>query len=728
MSVLLYRLGRFCHRSRRLVVLAWAGALLVLGLAATALASPSVTSFSLPGTESQQAMDLLSDRFAGTPLDGGTAKVVFEAKDGGVAGAAPRAEVETVLADLAAAPQVAGVTDPFADDGMLSEDGSTAVAEVTFEVPFAEIDQGSRQAILDIVEQGETSTLRIEVGGDAMEPLPEVGSELVGLAVAAAVLLVTFWSLLAAGMPLATGITGVTAGVLGITAATGFIDLGATTPILALMLGLAVGIDYALFIVSRFRDELRLGIEPGEAAGRATGTAGAAVVFAGLTVVIALAGLSLVGVGLLTEMGIAAAATVAVTVLVALTLVPALLGFAGRKVLPRRERTAGAAMTGREERHAVAGRWVGAVTRHPLVALVLAVGGIGLLALPATDLRLGLPDQGTYPEQTTQRQAYDAIAQQFGPGFNGPLLVVVDLADAEDRTSALAAVRTEVAAADGVVAISPPQRDSTGDTAILGVVPEGGPDSPGTERLVEDIRSSVRSAAVQEGAEVAVTGTTALIIDFNHKMGSALWAYLLVVVGISFLLLTALFRSIVVPLKATVGFLLSVAATFGVLVAVFQWGWLAPLGITASGAVVSMLPIFIVGVVFGLAMDYEVFLVTRMSEAHVHGATPLDAVRTGFRHGAGVVTAAALIMISVFGGFVLGEATDIIQIGVALAAAVAVDAFVVRMTIVPAVLALVGERAWWLPRWLERLLPPLGVEAERLHRSRDEERPRRTVG
>lgn len=705
MSVLLYRLGRWSFRARRIVVLVWAALLLVLGGSAAAFASPSATSLSLPGTESQEAMDLLEERFPEAGLDRGSAQIVFVAESGDLSDPAQRDHIATVVDRAGTASEVAGVESPF-DSGLVSEDGRVAVAEVTYEGSFEAVQDSSRQELLDLVEESGTDDMRVEVGGEVMELMPDVSKELLGLAVAAVVLVITLGSLVAAGMPLVTGVTGVAVGLLGIVTATGFMDLGATTPILALMLGLAVGIDYALFIVSRYRHELATGIAPDDAAGRAIGTAGSAVVFAGLTVMIALLGLAVVGIGLLTEMGVAASLTVAVAVLVALTLLPALLGFAGLRVLGRREPDVRVESRSR--------RWATLVTRRPFAALVVALVGVGVLAMPALDLRFGVPDQGTYPEETTQRQAYDAIADGFGPGFNGPLLVTVDLADAPDREGALEALHAEVRGTEGVATAAPPETNDGGDAAILAVVPESGPDSKATEALVERLRGEVGPRADDLGAPIAVTGTAALLIDFSERMADALWTYLLVVVGLSFLLLMAVFRSVLVPLKATLGFLLSLGATFGVLVAVFQWGWLGWLGIHETGVVVSMLPIFITGVVFGLAMDYEVFLVSRMREEYVHGASATEAIRSGFGHGARVVTAAAIIMISVFAGFALGDASDMVQMGVAFAVAVAVDAFVVRMTLVPAVLQLVGDRAWWLPGWLDRVLPDLDIEGERL--------------
>ncbi|MEU4316188.1 MMPL family transporter [Nocardia sp. NPDC024068] len=716
MSALLYRIGRFSYRARRLVVLFWVLLLTALGVGAATLAEPSATSLSLPGTESQEAFDLLEERFSELPLDGGTALIVFSAVDGAVTDPEPRRQITEVVQEAAGAAEVAAVKGPF-ESGLISEDQRVAVAEVTYAVSFETVRESSRQELMDLVERSGSADMRVAVGGDVMELMPDVSKELIGLLIAAVVLVVTLGSLVAAGMSLIAGVTGVAVGLLGILTATAFMDLGVTTPILALMLGLAVGIDYALFIVSRYTHELTRDPDPEEAIGRAVATAGSAVLFAGSTVVIALTGLAVVGIGLLTEMGIAAAVTVAIAVLVAVTLLPALLGFAGIRVLRRsaRRQRAGDGETGGRT---FAQRWAALTTGRPVATLIVALIGIGVLALPALDLRLGVPDQGTYPEHTTQRQAYDAIAAGFGPGFNGPLLVVVDLTDTRDHRDAAQRVHTELAGTDGVATAAPPEFNPAGDTAIIAVIPRGGPDSEETEQLVQTLRGEIAGTADGFGARIAVTGTAAIIIDFSDRMAQALWTYLLVVIGLSFVLLMAVFRSVVVPLKATLGFLLSLGATFGVMVATFQWGWLEWLGIHTTDVVVSMLPIFIIGVVFGLAMDYEVFLVTRMREEYVHGAKATAAIRAGFGHGARVVAAAAIIMVSVFAGFSTGDASDIVQIGVALAAAVAVDAFVVRMTIVPAVLALVGDKAWWLPKWLDRILPDLDVEGRNLPAAR----------
>lgn len=452
------------------------------------------------------------------------------------------------------------------------------------------------------------------MSGDAVAPPEEGAGELLGVVAAAVVLLVTLGSLVAAGLPLLTAAAGIVIGLSAIGAASGFVELSSDILALALMLGLAVAIDYALFIISRYREEVLDGREPADAAGRATGTAGSAVVFAGLTVVIALAGLAVVNIPILTKLGLAAAFTVAVAVLVALTLLPALLGFAGRRALARRRPAASAGL-----------RWGRFVTSHPVPVLIVAVVGLLAAATPALGLRLGLPDDGTAPPGTTQRQAYDLLAEGFGPGINGPLTLVVQ---AGDGTKAAAErVAATITALDGVASVDPPVVNPAGDTALVGVVPDTGPTAEATEDLIHTIRD--RS---WDGATVAVTGQTAIDIDTSGKLAGALVPYLAVVVGLAFLLLTLVFRSILVPLKATLGFLLSVAATFGAVVAVFQEGRLeGPLGVHASGVIVNVLPAMLIGMVFGLAMDYQVFLVTRMREEHVRGASPPAPPSPGWR-------------------------------------------------------------------------------------------------
>jgi RND superfamily putative drug exporter len=592
---------------------------------------------------------------------------------------------------------VAGVVDPY-QSRSVSPDGRVAYAQVTYKVSSIELTDAARNALTGAAESGRQAGLTVEIGGDALIAIPkQSATEIIGVAVAAVVLIITFGSLIAAGLPLLTAILGIAIGMSAITAATGFIELSSTTSTLALMLGLAVAIDYALFIVSRYRQELYDGLEPMEAVCRATGTAGSAVVFAGLTVVIALAALSMVGIPFLTQMGLAAAFTVMVAVAIALTFLPAVLAIAGPRIRPA---SAPAART-------VGRRWVDFVTRRPIAVLLTACIGLSALAIPALDLELGLTNDSTAKPGTSQRAAYDLLTAGFGPGFNGPLLVVVDAADAQAAADHTASA---IRGLPQVKAVGTPILNPAGDTALMTVIPAAGPSAPQTRELVHAIRDLPQSDGV------SVTGATAVTLDVSAKLGSALTPYLLLVVGLAFLLLMLVFRSVVIPLKATLGFLLTIAATFGALVAIFQWGWLAGLfGVEGqTGPILSMLPIFLIGVVFGLAMDYQIFLVTRMREARGLGATPLGAVVQGFSQSARVVTAAAVIMIAVFSGFLLSGEMMFRELGFGLAAAVAIDAFVVRLTIVPAVMALLGRAAWWLPRRLDRMLPAVDVEGEQL--------------
>ncbi|MFD5326214.1 MMPL family transporter [Streptomyces sp. NPDC127092] len=729
MATLLSRLGRFAFRRRGLVLLLWLLALVGAGFAASTAAAPPADTFSMPGTESQRAFDLLQRKFPDARADGAAARVVIRAPGGEqVTSATRKAQVERLVADLAEAPQVAAVADPFAANAV-SGDRTTAYAYVTYETKATALTDAAHDGLTDAMRQARKAGLVVEAGGDAVKTEATMSGtgEKLGILVSAVVLLLTFGSLVAAGMPLLTALIGVGIGISGITALGSTLGLSSTTTTLAMMIGLAVGIDYALFIVSRYRFEIADGRERAEAAARAVGTAGSAVVFAGLTVIIALAGLAVVNVPMLTKMGLTAAGTVAVAVLVAVTFVPALLGFAPVRVLARRERRQylGKPLSRRQQRRAdkraarrrpaLGARWAALVLRHPVAVLLLGVVGLGAVAVPAASLELGLPGEGSMAAHTTQRKAYDLLADSFGPGFNGPLTITVR---AEDARGAATAVGKELATRPGVAAVSPATPNKAGDTAILTVTPTTGPTDERTEELVRSLRALAPRLESGTGAtEILVAGQTAMFIDFSQTLDDALVPYLALVVGLAFLLLMVVFRSLLVPLKAALGFLLSVTAALGAVVAVFQWGWLADvLGVEQPGPVMSMMPIFMIGVVFGLAMDYEVFLVSRMREAYVHGARPAEAVVTGFRYGGRVVTAAAIIMTSVFGGFVMESDDFVKMIGFGLATAVLFDAFVVRMAVVPALFALLGRSAWWLPKWLDRLLPDIDVEGEKLAR------------
>ncbi|MEU6849279.1 MMPL family transporter [Actinacidiphila alni] len=722
MAAVLYRIGRWSFRRRRLVGGVWLVAVVAAVLAAALAPEAEDEDLSMPGTQSQKAFDLLDERFPQGNAQGAEARLVFEAPDGQrVTAERNKAAVEDVLGPLGKGEQVDAVTDPY-ESGAVSKDGTIAYSTITYTADATDLSGATKKALEDAADRAGQAGLTVEIGGSALdsEDSPGGTTELIGVAVAAVVLVLALGSLVAAGLSLLTAFLGVAIAFGAISALAVPLGLTSTVAILALMLGLAVGIDYALFITSRYRDERERGSAPEEAAGRAVGTAGSAVVFAGATVFIALVGLGVVGIPELTRIGLGGAGAVALAVLVALTLVPALFGAFGERVLPRRLRKAarrGAEQAATGAKEGLGTRWARFVLRRPRAVLLVAVLGLGAVAAPALSLELGLPGDESKSVDTTQRRAYDLLSQGFGPGFNGPLTVVVDTSKAADGEATTELAVKTVRDIKGVASVGDPTVDKAGDTAVFTAVPHTAPNSEATKDLVHTIRDAVSGVGAETGATVLVTGTTAMNIDISEAMSDALVPYLAVVIGLAVLLLAVVFRSVLVPLKAALGFLLSVGAAFGVLVAVFQWGWGADmLGVEQTGPVMSLMPILIIGIVFGLAMDYEVFLLTRMREAYAHGASPGEAVVSGFRHSGRVVAGAAVIMISVFAGFVGLNMPTIQTMGVGLASAVLFDAFVVRMAIVPAVLALLGHRAWWLPRIVNRVLPNVDIEGEALTR------------
>jgi RND superfamily putative drug exporter len=709
MANLLQRLGRASFRRRRLVLTVWVGLLVAVG-ATAGLAGGSFTSnFSIPGTESQKANDLLAQRLPAT--EGAAGRIVFAAPKGQRLTGEARQTVRATLAEIAHGSGVASVTNPFTS-GTVSKDGRIAYADIRFTKLAAELTDTQRAPVADAAAQARAAGLQVGVTGDAA-PLTKSGGagEGIGLLVALLVLAITFGSLLTAGMPLLTAVIGVGIGLSAIVALSAVADLSSAVVSLAAMLGLAVGIDYALFFISRYRTLAQRGMSLESAAGQAAGTAGTAVVFAGSTVVIALAALLVTGVPFMRAMGFAAAGTVAIAVLIAITLVPALLGFAGPRGLKgKRSRPA-------DDRSTTMGlRWVDFVVRHRLAAIGMVTAATLALAVPVLHLRLGLPDDASKAPGTPQRIAGDLLTEGFGEGFNGQLTIVAELPHGTDGKTAAAKIRTRLAKLDDVTKVAPAQVTPDGDLAIITLTPSSGPSSVATNDLVRTIRDQRTNLTDGTHASLAVTGTTAVNIDVADRMGSALLPYLAVIVALAFVLLAIAFRSLLVPLTAVSGFLLSVAAALGAMVGVFQDGFGADLlGVSQTAPIVSLIPIITIGILFGLAMDYQVFLVSGMREAHAHGAGPHDAVRNGFRQSARVVTAAGLIMVGVFAGFILPDDAIIKSIGFALSAGILIDAFLIRMTLIPALMSLLGERAWWLPRRLNRLIPNVDLEGANLH-------------
>ena len=617
----------------------------------------------------------------------------------------------------------------------VSEDGGTAFSEVQFQEQAYSVTPEQRQEVQDTANQITDSGVQVFYSKEIVEDVSSLfgPSEAIGVAVAAVVLILMLGTLVAAGLPLLMALVGVMAGVGTTMALTGVVDMTSISPMLALMLGLAVGIDYSLFIINRHRTQLLHGMELEESAGVATGTSGNAVLFAGLTVVIALAALAVPGLPFLSVMGLAAAGTVAMAILVALTLTPAFLGFIGNRILSKKAwakagitaPAAHAALSPQDQAAAAEHRengnprrWGRLVTNHPVITVILSILLLGTMAIPAGSLRVGLPDGGSEPEDSTAYQAYQLLGESFGEGINGPVIVVGYLPDGVSESEA-SEMTYEVADSlrglDNVTTVVPASTSEDGTMVVFQVIPEGGPAAEGTEDLVHTIRDDAGQIKADTGVEVAITGQTGINIDVSDKLMDAMPIYLLIVVGLSLVLLLLVFRSVLVPLIATGGFLLSLAASFGAVVAIYQWGWLGSIfDVHNPGAVLSFLPIILIGVLFGLAMDYQMFLVSGMREAYVHGEDPRQAVRSGFDHASRVVTAAAIIMVSVFAGFIFAHLTMVRPIGFALAIGVLLDAFVIRMTLIPAVLHLLGKSAWWIPKWLDRILPDVDVEGAKL--------------
>lgn len=763
MSSLLYSVGRWAYRARALVVIVWIGLLALLGGGALLFNQGTDNSFSIPGTESQEALDTLSRTFP--QVSGTTAQIVVVAPDGQTVDDGDiKQPIEDTVDQLKDVNGVSGVSSPYSTQvkNLISDDRSAAIITVQLKGQMTTVTDATKTAVKDAgadLAKQLPDGAKSAVGGQLFsQNLPTLSViELVGVLIALVVLILTFGSFLAAGMPLLTAILGVAISMCLIFIATLFGSISSTTPMLALMLGLAVGIDYSLFIISRHQAQLKSGVPPEESAARAVATAGSAVLFAGITVIIALAGLAVANIPFLTTMGIAASVGVAVAVLVALTMTPALLGFAGARLTPGRRKAARAAKRGATAA-AVEGAteaetaqaapsaadspepvdasapsfahaakadippgffrgWVRAVIRFPIVTVVAVIVALGIAALPALQLRLALPDAGSQPEGAPARVAYDLVSDHFGPGYNGPLIVTGSIISSTDPVGLMTKIGDEIADLPGVASVPLATPNATADTGIVQVVPTTGPNDQKTADLVAEIRAKHQHFLDEYGVDLKVTGNTAAQIDVSSRLAGALLPFGILVVGLSLILLTMVFRSIAVPIKAALGYLLSVGAAFGAVTVVFEWGWLADLlHVDKTGPIISFMPIILMGVLFGLAMDYEVFLVSRMREDYVHGGDARRAIQSGFVSSAKVVTAAAIIMISVFAAFVPEGDASIKPIALGLAVGVFVDAFIVRMTLVPAVLQLLGEKAWWMPRWLDRILPSFDVEGDGLQK------------
>jgi RND superfamily putative drug exporter len=712
MSTYLYELGRrsFVHHGR--VLLAWLVVVLVGAGAALSLGDGTRDEFEIPGSEANDAFAALDRTFP--ELAGLSAYVVVVAPDGtSIDSARSRELVDRTVADLERVEGVTSVTSPYdelARASSISGDDRAAQVQVQLEGGFENVTPTLKSDLQATGSTLEDAGYTVGFGGDAFANTgPKLSIiEIIGVIVALFVLYRMFRSWRAAFMPIITALVGVVVSMELIWTATGFLSVSSTAPLLALMIGLAVGIDYALFIVSRHRELMSEGVPAEEAAARAVATAGSAVVFAGVTVMIALVGLSVARIPFLTVMGIGGAVAVAVAVVVALTLLPALLGRAGDRLK---------AKEGERPPGSFSRRWVLLTTRFPSIAMVLVVGILAVATLPVKDLQLALPDNGSEPVGTTQRDSYDLVDQYFGPGYNGPLLVTLDVVTSRDPLGVVDDVESDLRATPGVKTIGLATPNRSADTAVVQVIPTTGPADPATADLVDRIRAEAPRWEREHGVAVAVTGLTAVGIDVSERLEGALLPFGVLVIGLSVLLLLVVFRSVLVPIKATLGFILSTGAAFGAVVAVFQWGWLADLlHVNQVGPLISFLPILLMAVLFGLSMDYEVFLMSRMKEEYVRTGDADRAIVDGFVGSSRVVTAAAVIMLAVFAAFVPEGDVNIQPIAFALAVGVFADAFLVRMLFAPAVMRYAGARAWWMPAWLGRRLPHVDVEGEALHR------------
>ena len=745
MATLLYRLGRFSYRHAWRVIAVWAVLLLGILGGGFALGGQTQESFAIPGTESQDALDRLEAVFPS--VAGASAQVVLVAPDGATVEDDSSVEtIEDLVAEIEGISGVDSVVSPFSEYAgeAISDDESLAIVRVQFEGASTEVTDATLEELKATAAIAEDDGFRVEFGGQVFQDTSFgiTVTEVFGVIFAGLVLFITFGSLLAAGMPLLSALVGVGVAIGGITAYTAFATVSSTAPLLALMIGLAVGIDYALFILSRHRNQLANGEDPEESAAMSVGTAGSAVVFAGVTVIIALLGLLVVGIPFLSVMGVGAAFAVLVAIGIAVTLLPALMGLAKGRLIPKEgsrawkraqvttgvvstsstsmsDSTTMSDSTGAKPAVSMGQRWVRGVMKRPILATLGVVALLGTLAIPALSLDLNVPDGGSEPAGSTQREAYDLISDGFGPGFNGPLIVAIDITQTTDILNDLDGIRDKLAGLDDVAFVQQGFPDEGLDTAIIQVTPESAPDSAETKELVQAIRDLAPEIEDEFGTPIAVTGTTAVAIDISNRLSSALIPFALVVVGLSIILLMMVFRSVLVPLKAALGFLLSVAASFGVVVAIFQWGWFSELlHVENPGPILSFLPILLMAVLFGLAMDYEVFLVSGMREEYVHTGDARHAVERGFAGAARVVTAAALIMFFVFFAFVPEGSGMIKPIALGLAVGIAFDAFLVRMTLVPALMTLFGRAAWWMPAWLGKLLPNVDIEGEQLREHR----------
>ncbi|PFJ96069.1 hypothetical protein COJ11_04890 [Bacillus cereus] len=673
---------------------------------------------SIPNTPADKAGKVIEKEFKAMQPAGAQVKVAFKApKNETLESAEVQQKIAGVLEEIKKDSAVDSVAAPMQLQN-LSEGKTIGYAVVTYKVKAEKVTEASKEKILDSIETTRDAGIQTELsGGDVTFSDSETSgmTEIVGVLVAFVVLAFTFVSFLVAGLPILTAIIGLAIGMLGIMIGTNYVEIQSVSLSLAAMLGLAVGIDYALFIINRFRQQLAQGDSVPESVAIATGTAGSAVIFAGLTVIIGLLGLSVTKIPFLTAMGVSAAFTVLAAVLVSVIILPAILGLVGHKIAPSKQNRFLQKMTGAGKKHAGSNKWGEFVIRRPLIVTIFAIGLLAVISIPFFHMNLGLPSDGTTKStETTERRAYDLLTEAYGEGFHASLMVVAKSEEATAETqNAMNTIAKELGNLPDVKSVTPAIPGPSGKIYMISITPKTGPDDTETKDLVKAIRDKSNQTEKKNEIELMVTGTAAMNIDIVQKLSDALPVFAALIVGLAYVLLVLVFRSLLIPLKAVLGFLLSLGATLGAVVFFVQDGHFQNIfGFPAAGPILAFLPVILIGILFGLAMDYEVFLVSKMREVYTHTGDPKRAIVEGMRESGRVVVAAGLIMMSVFIGFMLAPDTIIKSIGMALTFGVFFDAFIVRMTIVPAVMILMGNSAWYLPKWLDKILPNIDVEGE----------------
>ncbi|MBQ4869247.1 MMPL family transporter [Priestia megaterium] len=717
MAKYLYKLGEWASRKRRQVVFGWIAILIVAAIGVGTMGITFNDDMSIPGTKAEKAMDVLNKEFPRGDDSGGQIKLIFKAPKGEtLESPSTQKKIQDTLDLVLNDKAVESIASPY-QTGTISKNKEIGYATITYKVNADKVTDASKNKIKGIAKLAEKSGVQTEIGGTVAFSHVKIDgtSELVGVVIAFGILVFTFASFLAAGLPIITAIIGLGIGAMGILISSNFFSVQATSLSLASMIGLAVGIDYALFIISRHRQQLAQGLDVRESIARATATAGSAVLFAGLTVIVALCGLSVVGIPFLTSMGLSAAFTVLIVLLVSITLVPALLGMVGHRLSPKQKKHMDAKKPLVIKQNKESNKWGRFVTRYPIQIVLVCLIITGIISSPVRHMELGLPDNGMKSKETIERRAYDLMAEGFGDGINGSLVIVLDGSKSTNTQVSFAKVAKELSDLPNVSSVSPPTPNQSGKFAMVTVLPQTGPNDSKTKDLVTTIREKAQSINKDEKIKLIVTGSTAVNIDISDKLSEALPQFAALIVIFALLLLLVVFRSILVPIKAVLGFLMTLIATLGFSVFVLQDGhFIDFFGIPEAGPLLNFMPVLTTGILFGLAMDYEVFLVSRMREDYTHLRDVKKSILSSLKHSGPVVTAAGLIMISVFASFIFAEDSTIKATGLSMAFGVLFDAFVVRMTLVPAVMTLLGKSAWYLPKWLDKSLPTVDIEGESL--------------